>query len=189
MAALFLPPNFFLWLQRFLSRLSQRIIQPNEQASIGGGKPLFRLRIGSHFAMSSSKPSHPATESRNYIMYLAKKEASTDEVAIIFCFLPPKDIMCARVCTTLRDTAKKALVPLTPFELIARDLTTNAVRAMSSHCTANISHSLTTIVTIENNNFLRVSLSYEFVALRFFRVPQPIVFHFYREFAFATLLA
>ena len=40
---------------------------------------------------------------------------SVDEVAIIFSFLPPKDIMRARICSTWRDAAKKTTVPLCDF--------------------------------------------------------------------------
>jgi hypothetical protein len=58
------------------------------------------------------------------------EELSTDEVAIIFGFLAPKDIMCARVCRTWRDAAKKTLAPLTEFRVNSvREY--NAMRTMS----------------------------------------------------------
>jgi len=59
------------------------------------------------------------------------EELSTDEVAIIFSFLPPEDIIRARVCTTWRDAAKKTLVPLTEFE-VNSVRKYNAMRVMSS---------------------------------------------------------
>ncbi len=58
------------------------------------------------------------------------EKPSVDEIAIIFGFLPPKEIMRARVCTTWRDAAKKALVPMTPFVVSVRSY--NALRAMST---------------------------------------------------------
>lgn len=56
---------------------------------------------------------------------------SVDEIAIILCFLPPKEIMRARICTVWRDAAKKALVPMTPF-VVDSVRSYNAVRAMST---------------------------------------------------------
>jgi hypothetical protein len=80
-----------------------------------------------------------APESSNN-MHLASdetdEELSSDEVAIIFSFLQPKDIMPARVCTTWRDAAKKTLVhPVDPFDdsvQIYDVRSYNAVRVMST---------------------------------------------------------
>jgi hypothetical protein len=60
-------------------------------------------------------------------------ELSADEVVItiIFSFLPPVDILRARVCTTWRDAAKKTLVPLTEF-VINSVRSYNAMRVMST---------------------------------------------------------
>ena len=58
-------------------------------------------------------------------------EVGIDEVAIIFSFLPPKEIMRARVCTTWRDSAKKTLVPMTEF-VVDTVKSFNAMRAMST---------------------------------------------------------
>ena len=67
-------------------------------------------------------------------MHLADEsaeEVSSDEVAIIFSFLSPYDIMHARVCTTWREAAKKTIVPLTTFAVNSvRSYT--AMRAMST---------------------------------------------------------
>mmetsp|Transcript_22982 Transcript_22982/g.39287 ORF Transcript_22982/g.39287 Transcript_22982/m.39287 type:complete len:143 (-) Transcript_22982:176-604(-) len=64
------------------------------------------------------------------------EELSSDEVAIIFSFLQPNDIMHARVCTTWRDAAKKTLVPpVDPFDLpveIHDARSYNAIRVMST---------------------------------------------------------
>eukprot|EP00984_Skeletonema_dohrnii_P034652 scaffold33624_cov191-Skeletonema_dohrnii-CCMP3373.AAC.1 len=56
---------------------------------------------------------------------------SSDQVAIIFSFLPPKDIMRARVCTTWRAAAKKTLVPMTGFSIYGLK-SFNAMRVMAS---------------------------------------------------------
>eukprot|EP00984_Skeletonema_dohrnii_P008179 scaffold3005_cov102-Skeletonema_dohrnii-CCMP3373.AAC.4 len=80
-----------------------------------------------------------APESSNN-MHLASdetdEELSSDEVAVIFSFLQPKDIMPARVCTTWRDAAKKTLVPpVPPFDdsvQIYDVRSYNAVRVMST---------------------------------------------------------
>jgi len=68
--------------------------------------------------MHSSAPSpEPQPENRNE-MNLADETTgilNTDQVAVIFSFLAPKDIMCARVCISWRDAAKKTIVPLTDF--------------------------------------------------------------------------
>jgi len=80
-----------------------------------------------------------APESSND-MHLASdetdEELSSDEVAIIFSFLQPNDIMPARVCTTWRDAAKKTLVPpVDPSDLpveIHDAKSYNAIRVMST---------------------------------------------------------
>ena len=41
---------------------------------------------------------------------------SVDEIAIIFSYLPPTDILRARVCTSWRDAAKKTTAPLYDFK-------------------------------------------------------------------------
>ncbi len=67
-------------------------------------------------------------------MHLADEsaeEVSSDEVAIIFSFLPPQDIMRARVCTTWRDAAKKTIVSWTTFA-VNSVRSYNAMRAMST---------------------------------------------------------
>lgn len=58
------------------------------------------------------------------------EELNSDEVAIIFSFLPHSDIMRARICTTWRDAAKKTLVPLTNFK-VDSVRSYNAMRVMS----------------------------------------------------------
>eukprot|EP00986_Skeletonema_menzelii_P018521 scaffold26653_cov153-Skeletonema_menzelii.AAC.4 len=58
-------------------------------------------------------------------------EVGIDEVAIIFSFLLPKEIMRARVCTTWRDAAKKTIVPMTKF-VVDSVRSFNAMRAMST---------------------------------------------------------
>ena len=45
------------------------------------------------------------------------KALSVDEVAIVLSFLPPTDILLARVCTTWKDAARKAIVPLSDFKV------------------------------------------------------------------------
>eukprot|EP00985_Skeletonema_marinoi_P006902 scaffold3013_cov112-Skeletonema_marinoi.AAC.8 len=64
------------------------------------------------------------------------EELSSDEVAIIFSFLQPNDIMPARICTTWRDAAKKTLVPpVDPSDLpveIHDSKSYNAIRVMST---------------------------------------------------------
>eukprot|EP00984_Skeletonema_dohrnii_P008181 scaffold3005_cov102-Skeletonema_dohrnii-CCMP3373.AAC.6 len=62
------------------------------------------------------------------------EELSADEVAIIFGFLSPYDIMHARVCTTWRDAAKKTVVPPSheSYHKIYNVRSYNAVRAMST---------------------------------------------------------
>ena len=56
---------------------------------------------------------------------------SIDEVAIIFSYLPPNEIMYARVSTTWRDAAKKTIVPLCDFKV--KDVRSyNAMRAMTN---------------------------------------------------------
>ena len=83
--------------------------------------------------MDSSAPS-AATESMNEMQHLADDaagELGTDEVANILSFLPYYDIMRARVCTTLRDAAKKTLVPLTDF-WVDSVRKYNAMRVMST---------------------------------------------------------
>ena len=58
-------------------------------------------------------------------------ELSTDEVAMIFCFLPYTDIMRARVCASWREAAKKTLVPLSDFDVDSVS-SFNAMRVMST---------------------------------------------------------
>jgi len=61
------------------------------------------------------------------------EELSSDEVAIIFSFLQPNDIMPARVCTTWRDAAKKTVVPPSDESVEIHDPRSyNAVRVMST---------------------------------------------------------
>ena len=56
---------------------------------------------------------------------------SADEAALIFSFLPPTDILRARVCTTWRDAAKQTTVPPSKFEV--DDMKSyNAMRVMST---------------------------------------------------------
>ena len=64
----------------------------------------------------------------------AAAEANADEVAIIFSFLHPEDIMrLRRVCTTRRDAAKKTLVPLTSTDFsVNNERSYNAMRVMTS---------------------------------------------------------
>jgi hypothetical protein len=86
--------------------------------------------------MDSSAPS-TTTDSRkkNRLADAVAGELGTDEVAIIFSFLPYYDIMRARVCTTWRDAAKKTLVPLTDFssEFVVNSVVKyNAMRVMST---------------------------------------------------------
>ena len=100
----------------------------NNELSVGDPSPRSSSTTRSRFAMHSSVPS--ALERRNE-MHLADETAddlslSADEVAIIFSFLPPKDIMHARVCTTWREAAKKTLVPLTEF-VVASARSYNAI--------------------------------------------------------------
>jgi hypothetical protein len=59
-------------------------------------------------------------------------DLGTDEVANIFGFLPPEDIMRARVCRKMRDeVAKKTIVPMTDF--VVNNLETyNAMTAMTT---------------------------------------------------------
>ena len=56
---------------------------------------------------------------------------SADEVAIILSFLPPTDILRARVCTTWRDAAKQTLVPVSEFKIDSVK-NYNAMRVMST---------------------------------------------------------
>ena len=61
------------------------------------------------------------------------EQLSTDEVAIIFSSLTPKDIMRARVCKAWREAAKKTLVPLTKFVKSVRSYKAmRAIRVMST---------------------------------------------------------
>ncbi|KAK1746878.1 hypothetical protein QTG54_002222 [Skeletonema marinoi] len=88
---------------------------------------------GSHFAMQSTAS---APESSNN-MHLDNDETpevlGTDEVAIIFGFLSPYDIMRARVCKTWRDAAKKTVVPPSDEYVEIHDPRSyNAVRVMST---------------------------------------------------------
>eukprot|EP00985_Skeletonema_marinoi_P006901 scaffold3013_cov112-Skeletonema_marinoi.AAC.7 len=85
--------------------------------------------------MNSSTPSAP--ESTNDMILTddeTAEELSADEVAIIFGFLSPYDIMHARVCTTWRDAAKKTVVPPSyeSYYKIYNVRSYNAVRAMST---------------------------------------------------------
>jgi hypothetical protein len=58
-------------------------------------------------------------------------ELGTDEVTIIFSFLPYYDIMRARVCRTWRDAAKKTLVP--PSDFVVNSVKKyHAMRVMST---------------------------------------------------------
>jgi len=111
------------------------------QASSGDQSPLAQsTRAGagvghSNFDFDMYPSAPPSPESMNG-MHVADDEAaeavSADEVAIIFSFLPPQDIMRARVCTTWREAAKKTLVP--PAALKVDSLKSfNAMRVM---CTA-----------------------------------------------------
>jgi len=61
------------------------------------------------------------------------EDLGTDEVAIIFSFLSPYDIMPSRVCKTWRDAAKKTVVPPSDDSVGIHDVRSyNAVRAMST---------------------------------------------------------
>ena len=42
---------------------------------------------------------------------------STDELANIFGYLPPEDIMRARLDTKMREAAKKTIIPMTCFAI------------------------------------------------------------------------
>ena len=59
------------------------------------------------------------------------EEVGTDEVSIIFSFLPRNDILRARVCTTWRDAATTTLIPLTKF-VVYGIRSHNALRVMST---------------------------------------------------------
>eukprot|EP00985_Skeletonema_marinoi_P004287 scaffold1879_cov97-Skeletonema_marinoi.AAC.2 len=85
--------------------------------------------------MHLSTPSPP--ESTNDMILTddeTAEELSADEVAIIFGFLSPYDIMRARVCKTWRDAAKKTAVPPSYeyYSKIYNVRSYNAVRAMST---------------------------------------------------------
>ena len=59
------------------------------------------------------------------------KALSVDEVAIVLSFLPPTDILLARVCTTWKDAARKAIVP--PWEYWVMDAASyNLMRVMTT---------------------------------------------------------
>ena len=59
------------------------------------------------------------------------EEVGTDEVSIIFSFLPRNNILRARVCKTWRDAAKKNLVP--PSQFVVYGIRShNALRVMST---------------------------------------------------------
>jgi hypothetical protein len=80
----------------------------------------------------SSAPS--ATNESRKKMRLADESAgefSCDEMTIVLSFLPYGDIMRARVCKTLRDDAKKTLVPVTDF-VVYNVRSYNAMRVMST---------------------------------------------------------
>ena len=78
-------------------------------------------------------PSSSAAKSVNNMHFANATVAdlSVDEVAIVFGYLLPKDIMCARVCTTWREAAKKTLVPLCDF--VVKDMRSYiAMRVMTT---------------------------------------------------------
>jgi hypothetical protein len=58
-------------------------------------------------------------------------DLGTDELAHIFGFLPPEDIMLARLNNKMREAAKKAIVPPTDFE-VRNVVTYNAMAAMTT---------------------------------------------------------
>jgi len=151
------PISFFLSILAFfvlgmieISTTSLLTVSPCSITAISsiGDKSLLLPSIESHhylFVMHLSTPSPP--ESTNDMILTddeTAEELSADEVAIIFGFLSPYDIMRARVCTTWRDAAKKTVVPpslihveklcvIFPHPLQIYDVRSyNAVRAMST---------------------------------------------------------
>jgi len=79
----------------------------------------------------SAPPSPKSMNEMHLTNETTAEEVSIDEVAIIFSFLLPKDIMRARVCTTWREAAKKTLVPPTALKVDSLK-SYNAMRVMSS---------------------------------------------------------
>jgi hypothetical protein len=116
--------------------LKQTMSFDSEQTSFGDLYPLSpSTGAGGHFDFDMHPYAPPpASESMNE-MHLADENnaevVSADQVAIIFSFLPPKDIMRARVCTTWRAAAKKTLVPMTGFSIYGLK-SFNAMRVMAS---------------------------------------------------------
>jgi len=49
-------------------------------------------------------------------------DLSTDELAHILGFLAPKDIMGARLNNKMREAAKKAIVPMTDFQVYNKSI-------------------------------------------------------------------
>eukprot|EP00984_Skeletonema_dohrnii_P005677 scaffold2002_cov116-Skeletonema_dohrnii-CCMP3373.AAC.3 len=117
----------------------------NPSSTGGGGLPLSSRTVNS-FVMNSSEStlSAPDTDSNSTNgIYLGLRltddtaeetdeELSTDQVAIIFSFLSPEDIMqrFRRVCTTWRDAAKMA-VPSSKF-VVRSERSYNAMILMST---------------------------------------------------------
>jgi len=88
---------------------------------------------GSHFAMQSTASAPESSNDMHLASDETDEELSSDEVAIIFSFLQPNDIMPARVCTTWRDAAKETLVPPSDESVEIHDPRSyNAVRVMST---------------------------------------------------------
>eukprot|EP00985_Skeletonema_marinoi_P007731 scaffold3445_cov80-Skeletonema_marinoi.AAC.12 len=79
----------------------------------------------------SAPPAHERINRMNLDDDKTGEELSIDEVAIVFSFLPHRDIMRARVCTTWRDAAKKTLVPLCEFR-VDSVRSYNAMRVMAT---------------------------------------------------------
>eukprot|EP00984_Skeletonema_dohrnii_P034654 scaffold33624_cov191-Skeletonema_dohrnii-CCMP3373.AAC.3 len=112
----------------------------NEQASSGDLSPLaqstsLELELELELEDTGMHPSAPPSPESMNKMHLTNEttaeEVSIDEVAIVFSFLLPNDIMRARVCKTWSDAARKTLVPLCEFK-VDSVRSYNAMRAMSS---------------------------------------------------------
>jgi len=101
----------------------------NPSSSTSDDQLLLSSSTGRLFDMNSSAP--PTRNEINLADVETTEELSTDDVAIIFSFLPHEDIMRARVCTTWRDAAKKTLVPLCDV-IVDSVRSYNAMRVMST---------------------------------------------------------
>ena len=107
----------------------------NRQTSTGGvdrgDETPTSLKIKNMIDVLTLTSSSSAAKSANGMHFdnATVADLSVDEVAIVFGYLPPKDIFRARVCTTWREAAKKTLVPLCDF--VVKDMRSyNAMRVM-----------------------------------------------------------